>query len=470
MRRRPAIPADVDGDGVGRLLRRGRDGRAAAPVRIAHLGLGNFFRAHQAWYTEHAVDGNEWGMAAFTGRSAGVATELAEQDGLFTLLVRGPGGDRTEVVSSLSEVHSSQGLAAWRACFARPELAIVTITVTEAGYRRDSSGGLDLADPDVAADLESLRASSTAGNAVTAPGKLVAGLLTRREAGLPGVTFVPCDNVPDNGEMVRRVVLELAESLSPDLAAWIEDTCTFVTTMVDRITPRATETDRADLLSATGVRDPACVVTEPYSEWVLSGDFVAGRPAWESVGARFVDDLEPWEQRKLWLLNGSHSLMAYAGPLRGARTVAEAIADPLVRGWVEQWWDEAAQELPLPADEIDDYRAALSERFSNPRIRHQLAQIAADGWQKLPIRIVPVLRSRLAAGDVPLGATRAIAAWTLHLRGRGSPVSDTAAEVLRGKVATASLTDAVALVLAALEVDDPQVRSVVRDQARELRA
>ena len=437
-------------------------------MRIVHLGLGNFFRAHPAWYTEHAPDGREWGVAAFTGRSAGAAAELAEQDGLFTLLVRGAEGDRPEVVSSVSEVHSSQVLGAWRACFARPELAIVTTTVTEAGYRRDSSGGLDLADPDVADDLASLRASRTDGTAVTAPGKLVAGLLTRRQAGLPGVTFVPCDNVPNNGEMVRRVVLDFAETLSSSLARWVADNCTFVTTMVDRITPRTTEADRADLLAATGVQDPACVVTEPYTEWVLSGDFVAGRPAWEGAGARFVDDLEPWEHRKLWLLNGSHSLMAYAGPLRGAQTVAEAIADPVVRGWVEQWWDDAARALPLPVEEIDAYREALVERYSNPRIRHLLAQIAADGWQKLPIRIVPVLRSHREAVDLPLGATRAIAAWTLHLRGLGSPVADVAAEPLRQELATARLPDAVSLVLAALEVDDEHVRSAVLDQAREL--
>jgi fructuronate reductase len=238
--------------------------------------------------------------------------------------------------------------------------------------------------------------------------------------------------------------------------------------MVDRITPRTTDDDRGDLLEASGIEDPACVVTEPYAEWVLAGDFVAGRPAWETSGARFVEDLEPWERRKLWLLNGSHSLLAYAAPLRGALTVADAIADPVVRVWVEQWWDEAAKVLPLPAQEVASYRTALLERYSNPRIKHLLAQIAADGRQKLPIRIVPVLRAHLADGKVAAGATRVVAAWTLHLRGHGSPVADPAAEELRSAVASASVEDALRLVLEALELDDERVHPVALAQVREM--
>lgn len=455
---------------AGRALIRFRDGRPAAPVRIVHLGLGNFFRAHQAWYAQHAHDGGDWGIAAFSGRSAGGSARLAEQDGLYTLIERAADRDRPEVVSALSEVHSSLDPTAWPDTFARPELAIVTSTVTEAGYRRDPSGGLDLADPDVLRDVAALRDDGARAGVTTAPGKLVLGLLIRREAGLPGVTFVPCDNVPGNGAMVRRVVVELAQVVDPGLAGWALQDCGFVTTTVDRITPRATDTDRADLLAATGIDDPACVVTEPYTEWVLSGSFVAGRPAWDTVGARFVEDLEPWENRKLWLLNGSHSLLAYAGPLRGAGTVADAIADPAVRRWVEQWWDDAAAALPLPAAEIAAYRQDLLDRYANPRIRHLLAQIAVDGWQKVPIRILPALRHHLARGDVPLGATRVLAAWTEHLRGFGGPVTDPAAEPLRRAMAGASASKAVELVLTALGVDDDRVAAAVVGQLDELRA
>jgi len=453
---------------AGRALIRARDGRPAAPVRIAHLGLGNFFRAHQAWYTEHARDGADWGIAAFTGRSAGAADRLAEQDGLYTLIERAADRDRPEIVSALSKVHSSLDLTAWRDTFARPELAIVTSTVTEAGYRRDRSGGLDRTDPDVERDVAALRDGGA--EVTTAPGKLVAGLMVLREAGLPGVTFVPCDNVSGNGAMVRRVVVELAQAVDPGLAGWALQDCGFVTTTVDRITPRATDADRADLLAATGIDDPACVVTEPYTEWVLSGSFVAGRPAWDTAGARFVEDLEPWENRKLWLLNGSHSLMAYAGPLRGAETVAAAIADPDVRRWVQQWWDDAAAALPLPAAEIAAYRQDLLDRYANPRIRHLLVQIAADGWHKVPIRIPPVLRHHLARGHVPLGATRVLAAWTQHLRGFGGPVTDPAGEPLRRAMAGSSAPKAVELLLTALGVDDDRVTAAVADQLDELRA
>jgi fructuronate reductase len=276
---------------------------------------------------------------------------------------------------------------------------------------------------------------------------------------------VPCDNVPDNGPMVARVVGELAAAVDPGLAEWIGAHVAFVTTMVDRITPRTTDDDRARLRTETGVDDPLPVVTEPYTEWVLSGEFPQGRPRWEDAGARFVDDVVPWEQRKLRLLNGSHSLMAYAGSIRGHETVAEAIADPVVRGWVEQWWDDAARHLPLPAEDIAAYRAALLERYENPRIRHLLAQIASDGSQKLPIRIVPTVVAD--QGRVPEGAVRVLAAWVCHLRGRGAPVADVAGDEVVA-LATGDLDDAVRRVLGHLGLDDPRVREAATALALEL--
>jgi fructuronate reductase len=447
-----------------RRLSREHDGRPAAPVRIAHLGPGNFFRAHQAWYTEHAGDAAGWGIAAFAGRRGAVARELASQDGLYTLLVRTADGDRPEVVSAVSEV--SAELADWRRTFARPELALVTSTVTEAGYRRAADGGLDRDDPEVAADLAALREDGTDAEVVTAPGKLVLGLAIRRAHDLPGVAVVPCDNVPDNGAMAERVIGELATEVDRGLGEWITEHVSFVTTMVDRITPQTTDDDRATV-QATGVHDPVPVVTEPYVEWVLSGDFPQGRPRWEDVGARFVDDVVPWEHRKLWLLNGSHSLMAYAATLRGHDTVEQAISDPVVRGWVDQWWDDAARHLPLPAEDIAAYRAALLERYANPRIRHLLRQIAADGSQKVPIRILPTVRAELARGQVPTGAARVLAAWVCHLRGRGAPVNDVAADEFTA-LAAGELDDAVRRVLGRLDADDERLRAAVVALAREL--
>ena len=450
-------------------LCRERHGRPAAPVRIAHLGPGNFFRAHQAWYTEHAPDAAEWGIAAFAGRRGVVARDLAAQDGLYTLLVRAADGDRPEIVSAVSTV--SAELDDWRKCFARPELALVTTTVTEAGYRRAPDGGLDTGDPEVAADIAALTAHGTDAEVVTAPGKLALGLAVRRAHDLPGLAVVPCDNVPDNGAMAARVVGELAAAVDdgrdPGLAAWIGEHVAFVTTMVDRITPHTTDDDRAAVRERLGVDDPVPVVTEPYVEWVLSGEFPQGRPRWEDVGARFVDDIVPWEHRKLWLLNGSHSLMAYAGTLRGHETVEQAIGDPVVRGWVEQWWDDAARHLPLPAEEITAYRAALLERYANPRIRHLLRQIAADGSQKVPIRILQAVRAELADGRVPTGAARVLAAWVCHLRGQGAPVADVAAEEFVA-LAAGDLEDAVGRVLARLDVTDARLAAAVTTLAGEL--
>ena len=237
-----------------------------------------------------------------------------------------------------------------------------------------------------------------------------------------------CDNLAENGAVARQVVLDLAEALDPALAGWVERSTAFPSSVVDRITPRATAVDRTLVAAATGVDDRCPVVTEPFKEWVLAGEFPAGRPRWEGAGARFVEDVGPYERRKLWLLNGAHSLLAYAGSALGHRTVSEAFADERCRAWVEQWWDVAARHLELPAHDLDTYRAALGERFSNARIEHLLAQIAADGSQKLPVRILPVLRAERAAGRLPAAACLVLGAWVAHLQGVGAPVVDARAE------------------------------------------
>jgi len=449
------------------MLSRDTYGKSVAPVRTVHLGLGNFFRAHSAWYTEHTS--SDWGIAAFSGRSDTHVAELAAQDCLYTLVVQGK-DVQTEVISSLSAVHTGHDLAAWRGYFASPDVTVVTLTITEAGYVQDSSGALDLANDAVAADIEALTRSPLEGTVTTAPGKLVAGLLARREAGAGPITIVPCDNLVKSGAITRRVVEELATEVDPSLLDWIDDSVGFVTTMVDRITPRPTEEDIAAVTDLTGVCDRAPVVTEPFTEWVIEGDFVAARPAWEESGATFVGDIVPFEHRKLWLLNGSHSLMAYAGPIMGRETVYEAITDPVLRGWVDEWWDAAVQHLPLPADQIAAYRAALVERFENPSIKHLLSQIAADGSQKIPIRFVPTLTAELEKGIVNPGATRPIAAWILHLRGYGPVgVNDFRADEVKALVVDDE-AETVTNVLKWLGVDNDVVASTVLRQMHEILA
>ena len=406
---------------------------AGSPVpRLVHLGLGNFFRAHQAWYTHHAPDSAEWRIAAFTGRSRGLTDALAGQECLYTLVTRAGDRDRFELVGSLGSVHAAVDEEPWLRCLRAPEVAAVTITITEAGYRDGP-----------------------------ALGRLLAGLAARRDADAGPLALVPCDNMPGNGALLQRLLLQRAE---PRLAAWLADSVSTVTTVVDRITPRTEAADLLVVARETGFADRAPVVTEPFAEWILSGAFPGGRPRWEEAGATFTGEIAPYEERKLWLLNGAHSLLAYAGSALGHSTVSEAVSDETCRGWVEQWWDEASPYVRLPDADVSAYRAALAERWENPRIRHRLAQIAVDGSQKLPVRILPVLRREREAGRVPEAATRALAAWVCHLRGLGAPVSDVrAAELV--PLAAGPLPEAVRHLLDALDPalaeDDAVVAAVV---------
>jgi fructuronate reductase len=403
----------------------------APPVRAVHLGLGSFFRAHQAWYTDRA--GDDWGIAAFTGRRPDLARALAAQDGLYTLITRGADGDAFDVVRSVARAHAADERDAWLGYLASADVRVVTLTVTEAGYRPDA-----------------------------APARLLAGLRARRAADAGPLTLVPCDNLPGNGTVLETALRELAD---PSLREWMDRYVSVATTMVDRITPEPTDADRRAVLAATGIDDRCPVATEPFREWIVAGDFPGGRPAWEKAGAVFTDDVRPFEERKLWLLNGSHSLLAYAGTLRGHTTVAGAIADDVCRGWVESWWDVCGPYLALPGDDVARYRAALLDRFANPRMRHALAQIAADGSQKLPVRFLPVLRRERAAGRLPEAAVVVLAAWLLHLA--GGPVRDIRADELRPLVA-GGLPDAVPRVLASLDpalADDADLVAAVAQTA-----
>ncbi|MBF4596061.1 mannitol dehydrogenase family protein [Curtobacterium sp. VKM Ac-2889] len=366
---------------------------------IVHVGVGAFARAHLAWYTAH-TDGEPWGITAFTGRSPDVADALTAQGCRYTLVTRAASGDSAEVVDTITAAHPGSDDTAWRHVVASPETTIVTLTVTEQGYRPGSD----------------------------VPARLVAGLDARRTAGSGRIALVSLDNLTHNGAVLRDAVLDAVTDDA--LRDWIEANVTFPSSMVDRITPATTDDDVAHLPELPGALagDRVPVVTEPFAEWVLEDAFDGiDRPAWQTAGVRIVDDVTPYEQRKLWLLNGSHSLLAYLGLQLGHDTVAEAMDDPVCRTAVEQLWDEAALELPLPEAEVTDARAALVERFANPRIRHTLRQIASGGSQKLPVRIVDVVRHRLSrdpSAGIGAGAATALAAWWLHVTGRPDLVGD----------------------------------------------
>lgn len=410
--------------GLAALPRLGRaalPGSALPPVRIVHLGLGAFHRSHQAWYTARAADAADWGIAAYTGRRPEAAKVLEAQECVYTLVERAADHDRFTPVGSIVRAVPGDDVDDFAATVADPAVAILTVTVTEAGYRLDTDGAPDMGDPEVRADVALLRdlfaGTESRARPRTALGRMLFGLEHRRRSGGPPIAVVPCDNLPDNGGVVQRALARLAELV--DLGIDPLADFAFVSTSVDRITPRLGPDDADRVARSTGHLDAAPVVAEPFSDWVLSGDFPSGRPAWESAGARFVDDIASWEHRKLWLLNGAHTLLAAAGPLRGHTTVAEAIADPVCRVQVEVLWDEATRQLPdldLPA-----YRAALIARFANPRIEHRLAQIAEDSGTKIRLRVVPVAVGERRAGRPATGAAGAIAAWILAERPGAEP-------------------------------------------------
>lgn len=445
-------------------------GQESAPVRLVHLGLGGFFRAHQAWYTEHAGDGEQWGYAAFSGRGGELAAGLTAQECLYTLITRAAEHDGHEQVGSVSAAHPAADHEAWLRCLRSPDLAAVTLTVTEAGYCRGPEGELDLGQPDLARDVAALRSDQVA-PVRTAPARLLAGLAARRRADSGPLAVIPCDNLPANGELVSRVLTDLAERVDPSLAAWIGESVSVVSTVVDRITRRTTPADVRLLSERTGLDDRYPVVAEPYCDWVLSGEFPAGRPRWEDAGARFTSDPRPFEHQKLWMLNGAHSLLAYAGSIIGHGTVAEAAADPRCLTWLDQWWQVACAHLPQPDAELALYRAALLERFANVRLADPLERIAADGSQKLPVRVLPVLRAERQAGRLPAAAALTLAAWICHLRGLGAPVSDVRADEVGPLARREPLGEAVAAVLNWLGPDlaeDSQLISAVLDLTGEL--
>lgn len=452
-----------------------------APVRIVHIGLGAFHRAHQAWYTAQVDQHAEWGIAAFTGRSPEAAEQLMAQDDLYTLVTRDAERDEFEVVTSVVEAHDGARLDVLSELVSRRSTAVITLTVTESGYRVSSglSGPeLDTDDDLVATDIAALRANCRGGAFTVGPdglegrdvqsaaARIVVGLSARRAAGSGPLAIVSCDNLPGNGAAARTAVVETAQQVDRGLAEWIASEVSFVDTSIDRITPKTTQQDREAVTEATGFTDLSPVVTEPFSSWVISGDFPAGRPPWEDAGARIVEDLEPFERRKLWMLNGAHSLMAYAGQLRGHATVAQAMADPTVATWVEELWDTAANHLQHPELDIDAYRDALRLRFQNPRIAHHLAQIGVDGSLKLAVRAVPILQSEQEVGRSGTAALRMVAAWMDHICLRveaGQEVQDPAADDLVSAVThTEAQTSTLLRVLDSALAEDSEIVAAVR--------
>ncbi|MBV9568045.1 MAG: mannitol dehydrogenase family protein, partial [Hyphomicrobiales bacterium] len=380
---------------------------------------------HQAIYVEDALAAGErdWGIVAASLRQPGTRDALELQGGLYTLASKSVDGCRLRVVGALRRfLVAPQNPAALIGAMANPAIRIVTLTVTEKGYCHDpATGELNEEHPDIRADL------SMPGRPRSTTGFLVEALRRRREAGSAPFTLVSCDNLPANGQTLRRVVTRHARLLDPDLAAFIAGEVAFPSTMVDRIVPATTDADRAEISRRLGLSDAWPVLTEPFTQWVIEDKFPQGRPRVEDYGAELVAEVAPYETMKLRLLNASHSTLAYLGYLAGYETIAETVADEsfarLVRGLMDE---EMGPTLSLPAGaDVEAYKRALIERFRNPALRHRTWQIAMDGSQKLPQRLLAGARERIAAGAPIKRIALSVAAWMRYVGGvdeKGAPI------------------------------------------------
>ena len=442
--------------------------RSAVTGGIVHLGVGAFHRAHQAVYTDAVLAAGDmrWGITAASLRSADTRDALAPQDGLYTLNVRGETDQLAVIGSVLRVLVAPEHPRALLDALCAPATAIVSLTVTEKAYCRDpATGALDERHPDIAHDLAHPDAPRSA------IGLLAAAIARRRGEGVAPFTVLCCDNLPANGHAVHRVLTDYARLRSPELGAFVAGEITCPDTMVDRIVPATTDEDRARVAMGLGMADAWPVIAEPFTQWVIADRFSAGRPEWEAAGATMVEDVAPFEAMKLRLLNASHSALAYLGYLAGKATVAEAMADPGLATFAARVMDDATPTLTLPpSTDVAGYKRSLLQRFRNPALRHRTWQIAMDGTQKLPQRILATIADRLAAG-LPIEAhAMVIAGWMRFVTGvdeAGRPidVQDPMAAEL-GAITGRAGPDAARLVPNLLAVfgplgQDPRLRAAV---------
>lgn len=378
---------------------------------IVHLGIGAFHRAHQAMFTDAALAATgdlSWGLVGAGVISADMKDALMPQDGLYALAEMGADSEKVKVIGSIIDVFGgAEDAEKLLAKMSDVSTRIVSITVTEKGYYLDlATGKLQINAPAIAADLASPATPKTI------LGLIVQALKARKAKGIKPFTVMSCDNLPNNGKLAKAAVLAFAREADADLASWIEANVCFPCTMVDRITPATTDADRAHVNSVIGMEDAWPVVTEQFYQWVIEDQFTMGRPEWDKVGAIFSDEIECWENMKLRCLNGSHSTLSYMGQLTGRETVADAMGLPLITDLLDKLWSEISEVLHAPKGvNPADYIESLKLRFRNPALKHRTAQIACDGSQKLPQRLLAPLRDRIAKGLASPAIATAVAAW-----------------------------------------------------------
>lgn len=365
--------------------------------RIVHLGFGAFHRAHQAVYADilAAEHGSDWGYTEvnLTGGEQQIA-DLKNQDNLYTVAEMSADAWTARVVGVVKKALHTRvdGIEAVLTALCEPQVAIVSLTVTEKGYcHSPATGRLMFDHPAIVADLQNPQQPGSV------PGVIVEALARRRAAGVPAFSVMSCDNMPENGHVIRNVVCAYARAVDVNLAVWIAQNVTFPSTMVDRIVPAITPETLNKIEQITGVYDPAGVACEPFRQWVIEDNFVAGRPEWEKAGAELVTDVLPFEEMKLRMLNGSHSFLAYLGYLAGYQYINECMEDENFRFAAHTLMQkEQAPTLKVTGVDLTRYADQLIERYSNTGLRHRTWQIAMDGSQKLPQRLLDSIRWHLA--------------------------------------------------------------------------
>jgi fructuronate reductase len=450
-----ALPADVT---------RPCYNRAATQTGIVHLGIGAFHRAHQAVVYDDALNAGDlrWGVLGASLRSGDVRDQLASQNGLYTMRVRDGRETRDRIIGAVKDVLvAPEAPAALIEAMAAPSVHIASLTITEKGYHLDpASDALRVDDDAIAHDVAEPDAPRSA------LGFIAAVLAQRRARGAAPFTVMSCDNLPHNGARTRDAVLALARLQDHDLAMWIEDHVAFPNTMVDRIVPATTEADIAALAQRLGVEDRGMVKTEPFTQWVIEDRFCAPKPDFEALGVQITADVAPWEDAKLRLLNGAHSAIAYLGALAGHEFVADAIRAPGFAAYVGMLWNEAESTLSPPAGlDVGAYRAALLRRFSNAALEHRTRQIAMDGSQKLPQRLLNSVRARLAVGRPFPALALAVAGWMRWQLGRDEggapytiddPLADTTFALVQRASSASGIVDALLGLRAVFGDDLPQ--------------
>lgn len=394
---------------------------------IVHIGLGNFHRAHMAVYLDDLFalgEGHDWAIlgAGVRDGDARMRDALTAQDCLSTVIELDPAGKSARRIGAMIDfLPVEPDNAALIAAMTRPEIRIVSLTVTEGGYFIDpATGKFDPNAPEIAADAPNPHR--------TAFGAIIAALKARRAAGTPPFTVMSCDNLPGNGEVTKSAVTGLARINDPALALWIEANVAFPNGMVDRITP-ATGPRERDLATAFGLAaDPVPVTCEPFRQWVLEDSFPTGRPALEKVGVTFTPHVHAYEAMKIRILNGGHATIAYPGGLMDIEYVHEAMANPLIRGFLDKVETEEIIPYvpPVPDTNIADYYQLIVARFSNPEVADTERRLCLDGSNRQPKFIIPALRDALAAGGRIDGLALVSALWCRYCYGTtdsGTPIA-----------------------------------------------